>query len=102
MDEYASMRFTLRCGSASRLPTTIVSSASVREQRRAAAAGPRPCASATNTRTSAANAAAFTPALISAVTGVGAPSYTSGVHMWNGTAATLNAKPGADQQQRRT
>src|SRR5215217_7840411 len=33
-----------------------------------------------------AKAAAFTPALISAVTGVGAPSYTSGVHMWNGTA----------------
>ncbi len=46
-----------------------------------------------NTRTIAANAAAFTPTLISAVTGVGAPSYTSGVHMWNGTAATLNAKP---------
>src|SRR4051794_33403390 len=27
------------------------------------------------------------------VTGVGAPSYTSGVHMWNGTADTLNANP---------
>jgi len=27
------------------------------------------------------------------VTGVGAPWYTSGVHMWNGTAATLNPKP---------
>ena len=25
--------------------------------------------------------------------GVGAPSYTSGAHMWNGTAATLNPKP---------
>ena len=28
-----------------------------------------------------------------AVTGVGEPSYTSGVHMWNGTAETLNAMP---------
>ena len=28
-----------------------------------------------------------------AVTGVGAPSYASGAHMWNGTAATL--KPNA-------
>ena len=24
---------------------------------------------------------------------VGAPSYTSGVHIWNGTAETLNARP---------
>ena len=30
---------------------------------------------------------------MNAVTGVGAPWYTSGVHMWNGTAATLNANP---------
>ena len=28
-----------------------------------------------------------------AVTGVGAPSYTSGVHTWNGAAETLNARP---------
>src|SRR5260370_40207216 len=28
-----------------------------------------------------------------AVTGVGAPSETSGVHMWNGTAETLKQKP---------
>jgi hypothetical protein len=28
-----------------------------------------------------------------AVTGEGAPWYTSGVHMWNGTAAILKAKP---------
>ena len=28
-----------------------------------------------------------------AVTGVGDPSYTSGVHMWNGAADTLNARP---------
>ena len=45
------------------------------------------------TRRNAANAAAFTAAAMNAVTGVGAPSYTSGVHMWNGTAATLKQKP---------
>ncbi len=30
---------------------------------------------------------------MNAVTTVGAPSYTSGVHMWKGTAAILKAKP---------
>ena len=30
---------------------------------------------------------------MNAVTSVGAPWYASGVHMWNGTAETLNAKP---------
>src|SRR5438067_804857 len=44
---------------------------------------------------SAANAAAFTPAAMKPVTGAGAPSYTSGTHMWNGTAATLKANPEA-------
>ena len=28
-----------------------------------------------------------------AVTGVGAPSYTSGVHIWKGAADILNARP---------
>jgi hypothetical protein len=28
-----------------------------------------------------------------AVTGAGAPWYTSGVHMWNGTTASLNPMP---------
>src|SRR5574338_590677 len=48
-----------------------------------------------NTRTNAANAAALTPVDMNAVTIVGAPSYASGVHMWNGTAEILNAKPTA-------
>ena len=38
-------------------------------------------------------AAVLTPAAMNAVTGVGAPSYASGAHMWNGTAAIL--KPSA-------
>src|SRR5438552_14113674 len=46
-----------------------------------------------NTRRNAPNAATFVPALMNAVTHVGAPWYASGVHMWKGTAATLNANP---------
>ena len=34
---------------------------------------------------------------MNAVTGVGAPWYTSGVHMWNGTAGDLEAE--ADEEQ---
>ena len=44
-------------------------------------------------RRNAANAAAFVADAMNAVTGVGAPWYTSGVHMWNGAAATLNPSP---------
>ena len=50
-----------------------------------------------NTRISAANAATFVAADMNAVTGVGAPWYASGAHMWNGTAATLNANPTASR-----
>src|ERR1700749_4134683 len=46
-----------------------------------------------HTRMNAANAAAFTVAAMYAVIADGAPSYTSGAHMWNGTVATLNPKP---------
>ena len=41
----------------------------------------------------AANAPALATAAMNPVTGEGAPWYTSGVHMWKGTAATLKAKP---------
>jgi hypothetical protein len=44
-------------------------------------------------RSSAAKPAALAPADMKAVTEVGAASYASGVHMWNGTAATLKPKP---------
>ena len=46
-----------------------------------------------NTRSRAPNAATFVPADMNAVTHVGAPWYASGVHMWNGTAATLKREP---------
>jgi hypothetical protein len=47
----------------------------------------------TSTRISAANAAALDPVAMKAVTLVGAPAYTSGAHMWNGTDAILKPKP---------
>ena len=40
-----------------------------------------------------ANAASFGAPATSRVTTVGAPSYTSGIHMWNGTAPSLKARP---------
>ena len=46
-----------------------------------------------NTRSSAANPPTLAIAAIKPVAGVGAPWYTSGVHMWNGTAAILKPKP---------
>src|SRR5437660_5703543 len=45
------------------------------------------------TRTIIAKAAALVPTDMNAVTGIGAPWYTSGVHIWNGAAETLKAKP---------
>src|SRR5437879_953726 len=48
-----------------------------------------------STRARARNPATFVAADMNAVTGVGAPWYTSGVHMWNGAADTLNPNPTA-------
>ena len=45
------------------------------------------------TRTRTAIAAIFGAEAKKVVTGVGAPSYTSGVHIWNGTAEILKARP---------
>src|ERR1700730_3220225 len=44
-------------------------------------------------RTNMAMPATLGAAAKNAVIGGGAPSYTSGVHMWNGTADTLKQKP---------
>ena len=46
-----------------------------------------------NTRASARNATALVAVDMNAVTGVPAPSYTSGVHQCSGAALTLNARP---------
>ena len=44
-------------------------------------------------RSASTSAVTFVAAAMKAVTGVGAPSYTSGVHMWNGAAETLKPSP---------
>ena len=91
IDEYARIRFTFRCTSAARFPiasdaTAIPANAHV--QRRASCAN-----DVSSTRSASSSAATFVAADMNAVTGVGAPSYTSGVHMWNGAAEDLNASP---------
>ncbi len=46
-----------------------------------------------NRRTITANTATFDAVARNAATGAGAPSYTSGVHRWNGTSDSLKARP---------
>jgi hypothetical protein len=97
MLEYASMRFRLLCATPTTVPSTIVATAIAA----ITLAHPGPAGDSSrngsklerNTRANAANAAAFTPVDMKPVTIAGAPSYASGVHMWNGTAEILNAKP---------
>ena len=76
---------------ASRLPTIIVTAASA--QRMGVRSTAREEKAVEKTRKRAAKPAIFAPAAMKAVTAVGAPWYTSGVHMWNGTAATLKPNP---------
>src|SRR3954463_16128221 len=85
------MRFTFSWRSAARLPTVMESAATPHSR------GPHTGRSvgsiSYNTRSRSANAAALGAVDISATTGDGAPSYTSGVHTWNGAAETLNRMP---------
>src|SRR2546421_6144775 len=91
MLEYASIRFTFDCASATTLPPVIVIAARIANTAlQSRPSGPKP---PIMTRRIAANAAAFGATLMNAVAGVGAPSYASGVHWWNGTTAALNARP---------
>src|SRR5262245_52157458 len=91
IDEYARMRLTSDCTTAAMLPNSSDSTARTHTIGRQSS---RYCGKATvKSRSSAANAAALVAAAMNAVTGVGAPWYTSGVHMWNGTAETLNPRP---------
>ena len=52
-----------------------------------------PSAAKSKKRMNAPIAAALVAVAMNAVIGVGAPSYTSGVHWWNGATDALNAKP---------
>src|SRR4051794_18535716 len=96
IDEYASMRLMLSWRTAVMLPTVIVIAAITTiglAQPSVPNGTTSPPSAIPNTRIIAATAAALTAAAMKPVTGVGAPSYASGAHMWNGTAATL--KPNA-------
>src|SRR5919108_5389488 len=90
-EEYASIRFSEDWPIAPTLPTAIVTSAST------ASAGPHVVAASisatSNSRSSTPNAAALVATAMNPVTAVGAPSYTSGVHWWNGATDALNASP---------
>src|SRR5262249_5562587 len=91
MLEYASIRLTLVCTTPTTVPRIIVAAATTEstgiQWLSSDSSGER------KTRTNAAKAAALTPVDRNPVTVVGAPSYASGVHMWNGTAEILNPKP---------
>src|SRR3982750_3914749 len=91
MELYASSRLMFDCVSAAKLPMIMVSSAeNQRYGSQRSAMGPN---AVTKMRIRIANAAAFGPADMNALTGAGAPWYTSGAQTWNGAAETLNAKP---------
>src|ERR1700716_1466724 len=91
MLEYASIRFVFICTSATTFPAVIVIAArTANTDDHSTASGPMP---PTRTRRIAANAAAFGATDMNAVAGVGAPSYASGVHWWNGTTAALKPSP---------
>ena len=97
IDEYASIRFTFVCTTAMIDPTNSGEHGQ-HPDRPAASRRDSSAARPTSTRSSAANAAALPADAMNAVTGVGAPWYTSGAQKWNGTAADL--EPEADEQQR--
>src|SRR2546428_1696389 len=91
MLEYASIRFVFVCAGATMFPPVIVTAASTASiALQSTLSGP---SAPTMTRRIAANAAALGPTDMNAVAGVGAPSYASGVHWWNGTIAALNPRP---------
>src|SRR5262249_718104 len=90
MDEYARSRLRSRCASAARFPQ-----ASEMQAMTAIATvqmSSSPGKAVFRIRTSATNAAVFVAADMNAVTEVGAPWYTSGVHMCNGAAESLTMR----------
>src|SRR3546814_16626086 len=73
------------------LPTVMVAAARTHISGRTTS--PRSAKAMNTSWSSATKPAALEATARKAVMGVGAPWYTSGAHVWNGTAETLNAKP---------
>src|SRR5712691_8354052 len=91
MLEYASIRLIDRWGIATMFPTVIVAIARIASVATQSTWTPR--RPIRNTRRRATIPTFFEAAVRMTETVVGAPWYTSGAHIWNGTAATLNPKP---------
>src|SRR5688500_12993575 len=85
------MRLRLDCAIATTLPTVLVTTATTHSSADQSGCDPR--SATTSRRSIAANAAAFEPVAMTAVTLVGAPRYTSGAHEWKGTEEILKLKP---------
>src|SRR5581483_10594092 len=91
MEEYASRRLRLVCVSAARLPPVMVAiETNTSSGTYTARSGYKPHSMM---RSNMAHAAAFTATDMNPVTLVGAPSYASGAHWWNGIAAILKSSP---------
>src|SRR4030067_3514564 len=91
MEEKASMRLTFVCTRAKRLPTSMV--ATDRTMKSTPHFTAVPGKATMNAVRMTENAAAFGPTEKKAATGVGAPWYTAGVHIWKGAAEILKARP---------
>src|SRR5919202_5444108 len=91
MLEYAIRRLILVWTIATRLPTVMVTKASMPKRIDHSVA--MPGSAALKMRRITANPAALEPTEKNAVAGVAAPWYTSGVQSWNGAAAILKPSP---------
>ena len=85
------MRLMFCWASATTFPTVMVITAMPHMSIGQSSGAPRSAVSSTRRR--AAKAAALEPVAMNAVIEVGAPSYASGAHMWNGTEEILKPKP---------
>src|SRR5260370_29425132 len=85
------MRLMLLCAMATMLPMAIDSTASTTSIWLQSPC--EPAKASGSRRMASANAASFEAVPMNTVTLVGEPSYTSGIHIWNGTAPNLNPTP---------
>src|SRR3979411_2205864 len=85
------MRLRLLCAMATMLPMAIDSTASTTSIWLQSPC--EPAKASGSRRMASANAASFEAVPMNTVTQVGDPSYTSGIHIWNGTAPNLNPTP---------
>lgn len=85
------MRLRLLCAMATMLPMAIDSTASTTSIWLQSPC--EPASASGSKRMASANAASFDAVPMNTVTQVGEPSYTSGIHIWNGTAPNLNPTP---------